>query len=136
MKKNNGFTLVELVIVIVIVGILSIVAVPIYRGYTRKSIATEGKALLGVIQMSERAYFAETSTYIAVSNTSFSQDLDTDARSNKYFRSFTVVSNNSTGDDARYTATTSGIDAASGISLTIVGQPKGKIEFYSSGINN
>jgi prepilin-type N-terminal cleavage/methylation domain-containing protein len=34
---NKGFTLVELVIVIVIVGILSIVAVPIYRGYTRKS---------------------------------------------------------------------------------------------------
>ena len=71
MKKNNGFTLVELVIVIIIVGILSIVAVPVYRGYTRKSVATEGKALLGVIQMSERAYFAETSTYIAVSNTSF-----------------------------------------------------------------
>ena len=43
--KRKGFTLVELVIVIVIVGILSIVAVPIYRGYTRKAMATEGKAL-------------------------------------------------------------------------------------------
>ena len=60
MRKTKGFTLVELVIVIVIVGILSIVAVPIYRGYTRKAMATEGKALLGAIQTAQKIYFAET----------------------------------------------------------------------------
>ena len=135
MKKNNGFTLVELVIVIIIVGILSIVAVPIYRGYTRKSVATEGKALLGVIQMSERAYFAETSAYVGVSNTSFSQVLDTDARSNKYFRTFTVISNNLTGDNAQYTATTSGTEVASGITLSMIGKPKGAPTFIENGIN-
>ena len=59
MKKSKGFTLVELIIVIVIVGILSIVAVPIYRGYTKKAIATEAKALLGSIATAEKVYYAE-----------------------------------------------------------------------------
>lgn len=135
MVHSKGFTLVELVIVIVIVGILSIVAVPIYRGYSRKSMATEGKALLGVIQSSERALFAENSSFLGVEETDFSEELDTDARPNRYFRSFTVISNNLTGDDARYTAITTGSSNASGISLTIIGKHKGHIEFYDEGIN-
>jgi prepilin-type N-terminal cleavage/methylation domain-containing protein len=35
--KSKGFTLVELVIVIVIIGILSIIAIPIYRSYIEKA---------------------------------------------------------------------------------------------------
>ena len=134
--KKNGFTLVELVIVIIIVGILSIVAVPVYRGYTRKSIATEGKALLGVIQMSERAKFAETAEYVSVSNVSFNEELDTDARSNKYFRTFSIVTNGRTGADAEYTAMTSGTGLASGISLSMIGKPKGTPTFVEKGIND
>jgi type IV pilus assembly protein PilE len=134
MKK--GFTLVELVIVIVIVGILSIVAVPIYRGYSRKSMTTEGKALLGVIQLSERAYFAENASYLGLETTDFNEELDIDVRSNKYFTTFTVSSNGKTGDNARYTAITTGNGGASGISLTIIGQPKGEISFHENGVNN
>ncbi|MDR3256579.1 MAG: prepilin-type N-terminal cleavage/methylation domain-containing protein [Endomicrobium sp.] len=37
MKNLKGFTLVEFVIVIVIVGILSIIAIPIYRSYVEKT---------------------------------------------------------------------------------------------------
>lgn len=35
--KSEGFTLVEFVIVIIIVGILSIIAVPVYRNYIEKT---------------------------------------------------------------------------------------------------
>lgn len=132
----KGFTLVELVIVIVIVGILSIVAVPIYRSYFRRAMTTEGKALLGVIQLSERAYFAENASYLGVETTDFSEELDIDVRSNKYFTSFTISSNGQTGDDARYTAITTGNGGASGIELTIIGKPKGEISFDDKGINN
>src|SRR6266849_6833656 len=46
-EREAGFTLVELLIVILIVGILSAVALPLYPGYTRDARLAEGKALAG-----------------------------------------------------------------------------------------
>ncbi|MFA6914458.1 MAG: prepilin-type N-terminal cleavage/methylation domain-containing protein [Endomicrobiia bacterium] len=119
MRKTKGFTLVELVIVIVIVGILSIVAVPIYRGYTRKAMATEGKALLGAIQTAQKIYFAEFAFFASQTTaTAFSSSLDVDARSNKYFTSFTITAS---APNNAFTASTTGAatSGASGISLTL-----------------
>lgn len=136
MRKAKGFTLVELVIVIVIVGILSIVAVPIYRGYTRKAMATEGKSLLGTIQTAQKVYFAEHATFKGGITTAVSIDteLDVDARSNKYFTAFTVA-NAGDGSSARFTAVTSGIGGATGISLTIEAGSTGTPKFTDTGLN-
>ena len=46
-EGEAGFTLVELLIVILIVGILSAVALPLYLGYTRDARLAEAKALAG-----------------------------------------------------------------------------------------
>ena len=46
-RQEAGFTLVELLIVILIVGILSAVALPLYLGYTRDARLAEAKALAG-----------------------------------------------------------------------------------------
>ncbi len=117
MKKIKGFTLVELVIVIVIVGVLSIVAVPIYRGYTRKAMVTEGKSLLGSILNAEKIYFAEHSNYkiTPVEGIGFDADLDVDTRANKYFTIFAVRSDGDT-----FTAETGGSGGASGIALGVI----------------
>ncbi len=133
MKKAKGFTLVELVIVIIIVGILSIVAVPIYRGYTKRAYASEGRALLGSIQTAQKVYFAENGAYYGTSgvvnavtgNTLF----DVDASKNKYFTSFAI-----SGGTNSWSATTNGIEAASGISVSIVANASGTPTLTESGI--
>ena len=130
MKK--GFTLVELVIVIIIVGILSIVAVPIYKNYTDRAKETEGKALLGSIQTAQKVYFAENNIFYGVGVTAASSntaELAVDARGNKYYRWYKITSNGSADENAEYTAivsaTSSSNDDGNIKALTMVASSTG-----------
>ena len=59
MSKKRGFTLIELMVVILIVSILAAVAVPIMRGRIDAAKWTEGKAMAGTLGTALRAYYAE-----------------------------------------------------------------------------
>jgi len=59
MEKRNGFTLIELVVVILIVAILAGVAIPIMRARSDAAKWTEGLTGAGTIKTSIRAYIAE-----------------------------------------------------------------------------
>ena len=62
-KKTKGFTLIELMIVVAIIGILAAIAIPNFLRYQAKSKQTEAKANLGAIFTSEVSYKAEKDTY-------------------------------------------------------------------------
>ncbi len=59
MKSRKGFTLIELMVVIFIVGILAAVAIPIMRGRIDSAKWSEGKAAAGSIHTAARAFQAE-----------------------------------------------------------------------------
>ena len=59
MRKAKGFTLVELMVVILIVAILAAVAIPILRGRIDAAKWSEANAAAGTIRTAVRAYTAE-----------------------------------------------------------------------------
>ena len=60
-----GFTLIELMIVVLIVAVLAAVAVPIYRGRIDTAKWSEGKAMAGTVASAIRAYAAEKGTAVS-----------------------------------------------------------------------
>jgi prepilin-type N-terminal cleavage/methylation domain-containing protein len=58
-RERKGFTLIELMVVILIVGILAAVAIPLMRGRIDSAKWSEGKAMMGTIGTALRAYGAE-----------------------------------------------------------------------------
>ncbi|MCH8118930.1 MAG: prepilin-type N-terminal cleavage/methylation domain-containing protein [Planctomycetes bacterium] len=63
-RKRRGFTLIELMVVILIVGVLVAVAVPILRGKNEAAKWSEAAATSGAIRTAVRAKFAEDPTTI------------------------------------------------------------------------
>ena len=94
LREPKGFTLVELLIVVIIVGILAAVAIPMYSQSVDRSRATEAVSALGTIKAAMRNYYAEHGTYVNATFTDGAQvsgsgllevaEVDLDAR---YFSS-------------------------------------------------
>ncbi|MCB0327206.1 MAG: prepilin-type N-terminal cleavage/methylation domain-containing protein [Bdellovibrionales bacterium] len=64
LSPSKGFSLIELMVTVVIIGILSAIAIPTYSNYIRKARTSEVYANLNTIAQLEEAYFTEVNEYI------------------------------------------------------------------------
>ncbi len=65
-RKQEGFTLIELMIVVAIIGILAAIAIPNFLQYQMKSRQSEAKTNLGAIKTSEVSWQGERGCYLTV----------------------------------------------------------------------
>ena len=107
MKKStlkSGFTLVELAVVVVIIGVLAAFVVPHFKASIERAKATEAFSYLSCVQTSQECYSAKWATYADEVN-----DLDIRFNDPKYFTVGTI-----TADESSWSLTLTRQGAASG----------------------
>lgn len=62
-KLENGFTLVELMVVVAIIGLLSAVAIPNFQKYQARSKTSEAKLQLAAIYTAEQSFYSDYNMY-------------------------------------------------------------------------
>ena len=95
MKNKKGFTLIELMIVVAIIGILAAIAIPDFLTFQAKAKQSEAKQNLGAIYTTQVAYFSE-----------FNEYADSDCLANLHWRpEGTTRYNYECGDESTTTGT-------------------------------
>jgi len=65
MKNQKGFTLIELMIVIAIIGILAAIAIPQFSAYRERGYIASMKADCNSVRTAEEAYYVDNNAYKA-----------------------------------------------------------------------
>lgn len=108
LKREDGFTLVELMVVVAIIGLLSAVAIPNFQKYQARSKASEAKLQLSAIYTAEASFFADYNIYHTCLRY-MGYDPSGEISSRYYTTGFNVAG--SIDDGAYGSATTSGLAA-------------------------
>lgn len=108
MKTQKGFTLVELMIVVVIIGILSAVAVPSYRDYVTRGRIPDATSNLATKRVQMEQFFQDSRTYVGA------PACNNDTTTSQYFN-FACTTQTAT----TYTITATGKDSMTGFTYTI-----------------
>ena len=62
--RSTGFSLIELLIVIAVIGVLAAIALPSYSGYVQRGKITEAHATLSDLRLRAEKWFADNRTYV------------------------------------------------------------------------
>lgn len=105
-RSNKGFTLIEIMITVAIIGILTAVALPVYTDYVLRARLTEAFSGLAAIQPSAEQVWSNTRSYATVSTVLPANTAN-----------FTFSASNATA--STYTVTATGAAKAAGFVFTI-----------------
>lgn len=114
MRRNKGFTLIEVMIVVVIVGILAAVAIPNYSDYVTRSKTTEAVSALSDAKVRMEQYFQDN-RYYSSDGAAGSTDCGVTMPATTHFTFACVSSNNGQA----YVWTATGTLAMVGFTYTI-----------------
>ncbi len=117
MKIQKGFTLIELMIVVIIVGILMAIAMPNYTDYTMRGKVPDATSTLSNARVTMEQFFQDNRTYLAAATTSPTTNACTaaDTTTSKYF-DFSCAAAATT---STYTLRAVGKSSMSGFTYTI-----------------
>ena len=108
-RGQKGFTLVELAIVIVIIGVLASFGVPRFRDAVERSKAGESLNYLSAVRAAQERYHAREGTYA-----SDLSDLDVSIPAPKYFSVGTIAAGSTDDIESSWTLTLTRVGASAG----------------------
>ncbi len=103
-RGEKGFTLIELMIVIAIIGILAAIAIPQFSSYRKRAYNSAAQTDLKNTATAEEAYFVDHQTYGAHGDLSLNTSENVTLTASGNASAYTIVSHHSSGDKT-YTLT-------------------------------
>ena len=92
MRKDKGFTLVELMIVVAIIAILAAIAIPMYTGYVKKAKISEAVTNIDAIKSAVVVYYQKNGAFPASGTTP--SDLGVQVDTTRW--TYSITTNNNT----------------------------------------